>query len=95
GTLTVGALLRDPRDRAEALPVIALALARDGALQLLPDDDVAVRPGDQLLMCGRGRGRRAQRLLLADGAVLAYVLGGRRTSGSFVWRRRERAVQRA
>jgi Trk K+ transport system NAD-binding subunit len=87
GALPVGALGRDPRDRAETLPVVPLAIERDGALLMLPQESDALRPGDRVLFCGRGRGRRKQQFLLRDANVLRYVLTGEDVPGGWIWQR--------
>ncbi|CAA6821124.1 MAG: Potassium channel protein, partial [uncultured Thiotrichaceae bacterium] len=44
-------LLRNPHDREKNLPVIPLLLKREGAVLLLPDEDVALQVSDRILMC--------------------------------------------
>jgi Trk K+ transport system NAD-binding subunit len=85
--VTVDALCTDPQDRAERLPVIPLALVRDGEMRLLPVGAERVRVGDQLLFCGRGRARRKQSFVVANVNVLRYVVAGEDVPGGWIWRR--------
>lgn len=87
GRVCVGALGRDPRDRAESLPVVALAIERGGALLPLPLDSDPLCPGDRVLFCGRGRGRRKQQFLVHDANALRYVLTGEDAPGGWIWQR--------
>jgi hypothetical protein len=83
----LGGLLADPQSRLEDLPVIALALEREGALRMLPAPDTPLEPGDRMLFCGRGRGRRRQVLTTRNANVLRYVLTGVDLPGGWIWRR--------
>jgi Trk K+ transport system NAD-binding subunit len=87
----LGGLLADPQSRLEDLPVIALALEREGALRMLPAPDTPLEPGDRMLFCGRGRGRRRQVLTTRNANVLRYVLTGVDLPGGWIWRRLWRA----
>jgi Trk K+ transport system NAD-binding subunit len=95
GGLTVGDLLRDPQDRDAPLSALALLLVRDGEQTLLPQAGAALRPGDRLLMCGRGSALHKQRLLLHNHNVLRYAMTGEDSPGGWLWRRlaKPRAVQ--
>lgn len=84
-------LLADPQSRREDLPVIALALEREGGLHMLPAPDTPLEAGDRLLFCGRGRGRRRQVLSTRNANVLRYVLTGVDLPGGWMWRRLSRA----
>jgi Trk K+ transport system NAD-binding subunit len=87
GVLTVGHLLCDPQDRTEPLSALALMLVRAGAPTLMPELDRTLRPGDRLLVCGRGSALRKQRLLLHNHNVLRYVLSGKDSPGGWLWRK--------
>lgn len=80
-------LLRDPGDRDHDLDVVALALLRDGERTMAPDGDVALRPGDRLLLAGRRRAQAALNTTLTEEPTATYVLDGRRVPTSWVWRR--------
>ena len=85
GVLQVGALARDPHDRADYLPVVPLAIERAGVLLPLPHESDLLQPGDRVLFCGRGRGRRKQQFLTRDANVLRYVLTGEDVPGGWIW----------
>ncbi|MCL4185812.1 MAG: NAD-binding protein, partial [Burkholderiaceae bacterium] len=56
--LTIGDLLRDPDERQEKLPALALLVLRDGRETLLPGEDFALAGGDEILFAGRSRASR-------------------------------------
>lgn len=80
-------LLVDPQRRHERLPVLPLAVERNGALQILPPPETLLAPGDRVLFCGRGRARRKQYLTVSDANVLRYVTTGRDVPGGWIWNR--------
>lgn len=71
----IGDIMIDPRERSRKLAVIPLMLRRQGKYHLLPDDDLALQPGDRLLFCGQHDAERQMRWILANGNMLDYVLG--------------------
>jgi Trk K+ transport system NAD-binding subunit len=87
GVVTVGHLLCDPQDRTEPLSALALLLVHEGEQTLMPEPDRALRPGDRLLVCGRGSALRKQRLLLHNHNVLRYVVSGEDSPGGWLWRK--------
>ena len=90
GTLTVGQLLRDPRDRARTVDAVPLVVARDsedsGDL-VGPADDTVLHGDDVLLLAATSAARRAVGATLADPLTAAYVVEGRVVPTSWVWRR--------
>ena len=91
GTLTLGELLRDPGDRDRPLDVVPLMLLREDERLMAPDEGVALRADDELLLAGRLRARGALELTLSDPTTAAYVIDGRRVPSGWVWRRLSRA----
>ena len=87
GTLTLGDLLRDPGDRDQPLDIVPLMLLRDEERLMAPDEGVALRANDDLLLAGRLRARGALELTLSDPTTAVYVIDGRRMPSSWVWRR--------
>ncbi|RBY98114.1 potassium transporter TrkA [Blastococcus sp. TF02-8] len=87
GGATLGALLRSPEDRDEALHAVALVVLRQGIATLAPDEDFALRPGDEILFAGRAATRRALSTTLVVHGALEYVLTGRRVPSSWAWRK--------
>lgn len=71
----LGHLLVDLRAQDGTLPAIALLHQRNGRLDLLPEPDTLVRPGDRLLFCGRAWARSRMRWKLVDVDILDMALG--------------------
>lgn len=83
----LGDLLRRPEDRDERLPLVPLLLVRaDDTAVAAPDDDEAIRLGDQILFAGRGRARRGLEATLAVPSTASYVLTGRHIATGVAWR---------
>jgi voltage-gated potassium channel len=91
--VTIGDVLRDPRDRDRRLPCVPLLLARGDAITLAPTDDQPLGFGDRLLFCGHGRGADPMTWSLQDDRVLTYVLSGRQTTQAWFWRWLERRAE--
>jgi len=86
GDVRLGEIMRDPRERAEVLPAVALLLQRGRETRLMPLGEVALRSGDRLLFCGRsGVAERLARTTLNDN-VLRYVLSGEERPAGWVWK---------
>jgi len=87
-TVMLGDLLRDPRDRAQALECQVLYLTRDDdSTVTLPPPQTPIQAGDQLLLVGRGAARGALDLTLHNRNTLDYVLWGREIPSGWVWER--------
>jgi Trk K+ transport system NAD-binding subunit len=84
--VTVGTLLRDPRDRERRLPAIMLMLARGDDRELLPPEDRRLRRGDRLLLCGRPCAHSRMTWTLQNYHALSYVLTGGSAPEGAVWR---------
>lgn len=84
--VTLGTLLRDPRDRASRLPAIALLLARGDRRELLPDEDLALCLEDRLLFCGGAGASSRMRWTLQNAHALSYVARGASIPQGAVWR---------
>lgn len=84
--ITLGALARDPHDRDRPLPLIPLMLARGDDRELLPADDLRLRRGDRLLLCGLACARARMALTLQHPHALAYVLTGESAHEGPAWR---------
>jgi hypothetical protein len=94
--ITLGHLVRDPRDRDATLPCIPLLLG--GTEALLPELDTPLFPGDRILFCGAPGTRQQQMLALRNLNVLNYLLTGEDRPDGWLWRwlsgRRELAIKR-
>ena len=69
-------LFRDPRDPAERLGCFALLAKHADQEPLLPEDDFALAPGDELLFCGRYRAAEWMDWTLKSEEVFARVARG-------------------
>lgn len=90
GSATIADLLRDPLDREQSLPAIALLRRRDDGSLLAPADDVTVQAQDVLLFAGRAEAIGRQQGILLDDEVTAYLLTGRQVASSWALRRLRR-----
>jgi len=86
-TIRVGDLRRDPGDREAQLRCEVLYLASGKKASLLPSDDIALAPGDELLFAGRPSARRAQLQTLRNVNVRDYVVSGVDLPGGWIWQR--------
>lgn len=95
GTLTLGALFRDPRDRARPVDAVPLALIRDHVSTVDPEPDTVLRPDDVVLVAAGPGARRALDATLSHVPTAAYVVEGRLVPSSWVWRRltRDRTME--
>ena len=92
--VTLGDLLKDPRDRDDALPSIPLLLEHNAQRELSPDLGVRIRMGDRLLLCGRPESRRRMDYTLQNINALRYVLTGEDLPEGWVWRQGSRLWRR-
>lgn len=92
--VTLGDLLKDPRDRNQTLPAIPLLLEHGEQRELSPDLDIRVRKGDQLLFCGRQEARRLLDYTLQNINALRYILTGEDLPEGWVWREGARLWRR-
>jgi voltage-gated potassium channel len=83
--VSVGDLLRDPREREQRLACEALYLLRGEDAHVLPPDDMALKPGDRLLFAGRHEARSAHWPMLRNVNVRDYVLTGVDAPGGWLW----------
>ena len=79
-------LLRDPRDRRQKLPCIALLLGRGEERQALPSEEEILRSGDRLVFAGVTWSHSRMGWTLQNQVALTYVTTGRALPQSYVWR---------
>jgi Trk K+ transport system NAD-binding subunit len=84
--ISLAALLRDPRNRQQALPVIALLLEHQDQRDVLPEPSKRIRRGDQILFCGREEARDLLAQSLRDLHTLRYVATGEEAPEGWIWR---------
>ncbi|TNF38735.1 MAG: potassium channel protein [Gammaproteobacteria bacterium] len=85
--IRVGNLSQDPRLRDKKLPCVALMLKRSNKLLLMPTDDIALKPGDQLLYCGTPVAERSIKWTINDVHSLNYIMTYEASPDSFIWRK--------
>lgn len=95
-TVTLGALLRDTRDRNENLYCMPLMLHREEEDFIQPQADMALAAGDFILLAARPGTRLRLDRLLHDAKELAYILHGVDHPDGWLWRwwSRRRAQRR-
>lgn len=76
GKILLKDLHRDPRNRDKMLASVPLLLKRGYDEIILPNDDLDVKNGDELLFCGRMEAYRQMQWSASNCDVLAYVLTG-------------------
>ncbi|BAN35031.1 TrkA-N domain protein [Sulfuricella denitrificans skB26] len=82
----IGDLCRDPRNRDECLPCIALLIKRGDAEILLPADDEMLRRGDHILLCGRDGAGQQMEWIAKNHNVFNYLYSGEERASGSVWR---------
>ncbi|HQS57445.1 MAG: potassium transporter TrkA [Gallionellales bacterium 35-53-114] len=85
-TVLIADLYRNPRNRDERLPFIALLLKRADTEILLPDDDTILQRGDRILMCGRFGTEQQAEWVAKNHNVFDYLHSGEERAGGSVWR---------
>ena len=84
--LTLSALLRAPVTDRPPLACTPLLLLREGdAPRYLPEGELEIRLGDQLLFVGTEEARRDLGMTLFNGHTLQFVLSGRDLPGGMIW----------
>ncbi len=84
--LTLGDLLRDPADRDEHLPVVAVEMLTQGQRIILPGHDTKLAIGDKIVLVASPQGMTALGEALYDDSTLQYLVTGRDVPTSLVWR---------
>jgi len=87
----IGHLMADPMKRRERLRASVLMLERGSEFELLPNDDVALKPGDRLLIVGDAVAERLQQRYLDEPSAVTWVCSGTEppTGYLFRWWRRQ------
>jgi Trk K+ transport system NAD-binding subunit len=86
--LTVGDLLRDPRDPSQPLVALPLlVLGGDGGEQPLPPPGASVTAGDRILFAGEPGTEAVQRRFLLDPSPIDYVRTGREPARGWLFRK--------
>jgi voltage-gated potassium channel len=83
--VAVGDLWRDPRNRADRLPGIALLLKRGDVEIIVPDESMPLERGDRLLLAGRIEARRQLSWIERNHNSFTYLITGRERPSGYVW----------
>lgn len=78
-------LLREPRNRNQRLSCLPVMMKRGAYSVLIPDEDVALRPGDQLLFCGVVGAHQQMQWTLQNRNVLRYLQNGEERPEGAIW----------
>lgn len=79
-------LQMDPRDRDNKLNCLPLLLIRGDEKIQLPEETECLRPGDQVLWCGKPGSASWMEWTLRDSLVLTYLATGQTMPRSYIWR---------
>ena len=75
--VTLDLLLRDPAERDRHLACVPLVLQGGEGVEILPDLERPVRPGDQILFCGSPQAYRLLDATLHNDYTLRFLITGR------------------
>jgi len=85
-TIKITHLTQDPGDRKAKLRCVPLLLIRDNQEILLPDDDIEIKMGDELLFCGTYQVKDNMHWTLNVMRSLNYVMSFKDEPDSYIWR---------
>ena len=83
GSMVLGDLSREGPQSLRA-PCIPLLLVREGQSTVLPEADMVIKRGDEVLFAGKGGERQRMLWMIENNNVMEYVMTGRAHS-SIVW----------
>lgn len=93
-SITLGEVMRDPRERERRLACIPLLLVRGNRREILPGAEIRLRERDRVLFCGQVSARYRMEWTLQNLHALSYVLTGSSRPQGAVWRWIERVSRR-
>lgn len=85
-TLRLGDLMRRPDDREEVLPLAALVLMRAGEPIFVPDLDMLLELGDEVLLVGEPEGLSHVAEICHYPSTVEYLATGHDVPSTWVWR---------
>ncbi|MEZ5542678.1 MAG: NAD(P)-binding protein [Pseudomonadota bacterium] len=86
-TVSVRHIVTDPRTVTQNLPCVPLYLRRSDQREvLLPEDDLQLQPGDQLLICGRRHAETHMRWTARNFHALNFIITGSDRPSGAIWR---------
>jgi voltage-gated potassium channel len=84
--INIGHLTQDPGDRQSLLACVPLLLVRDNEEILMPDGNIEIHKGDQILFCGTPEVKANMYWTLKVLRSLNYVMTFTEEPESFIWR---------
>lgn len=84
--VNLGILLKDPRDRTQTLSAFPLMLHTDGIYDILPGELDTLKPGDEILFCGKSKSLRRMEWTMNNFNTLHYLLTGNEPTGNLLSR---------
>lgn len=93
--LTVGDLGKHPEDRDSPLGAVVLMIIRSNERIFAPEDEVALKRNDRLLVAGTRRALDEQCQILDYDSAVEYVSTGRSVPDGWLWRRLTRSRGRS
>ena len=85
--ITIGDLLRNPRDRERQLQALPLMLRREDESILMPGSDCLLEEFDRILLCGTAEAAGAMEWVLHNPNAFNYVMTGNDLPSSWLWRK--------
>lgn len=86
GEVKLGTLLKDPRDRKQKLSAFPLMLSSAGMYDILPGELDLLKPGDEILFCGKSKSLRRMEWTMSNFNTLHYLLTGNEPTGNLLSR---------
>lgn len=84
--VTIGDLLRDPRNRDDRLPAVILLLKRKDVEWVTPDESLPLQLGDRLLLAGRIEAKRQMSWIERNHNSFHYLVTGYERAAGRVWK---------
>ena len=84
--VNLGVLLKDPRDRTQSLSAFPLMLHTDDIYDILPGELDVLKPGDEILFCGKSKSLRRMEWTMNNFNTLHYLLTGNEPTGNLLSR---------
>ncbi len=85
-SIMISHLMQDPGDRLSQLRCVPLLLIRDNHEILLPEDELEIKIGDELLFCGTHQVRDNMHWTLNVMRSLNYIMSFKDEPESYIWR---------
>ncbi len=79
-------LLTDPASSTHRLECVALLHESGSTQQLMPDNDIELKPGDRILFCGKREAKDGMHWILQVMSSLNYVMTYENEPESYIWR---------